>query len=65
MGWEFAVTELALIVVQSVVVENSNSDWSRGALGVGRHGTGSSGTLGDPDMYIQSAMPPPQWLRTR
>ena len=58
MRWKLAIVALVLAVAQSAHAQSVNSDWSLGGgVGIGRHATGFSGTLGDPE-YSGSSMPP-------
>ena len=60
MRWTLAVAALAVAAAAapSGHAQNVNSDWSLGGgVGISRHATGFSGTLGDPE-YSGSSMPP-------
>ena len=61
MRWKLALAVLAFpaVIASGASAQNPNSDWSLGGgIGVGRHGTGFSGTLGDPDYYSGTSRPP-------
>jgi hypothetical protein len=61
MRWKLALAVLAFpaVIASGASAQNSNSDWSLGGgIGVSRHGTGFSGTLGDPDYYSGTSRPP-------
>jgi hypothetical protein len=54
-----ALLLMATAMAGEASAQNVNSDWSLGgSTGIGRHGTGFSGTLGDPDLYSGSSRPP-------
>jgi len=60
MQWKFVVAAFALAAATAggAFAQNPNSDWSLGGgTGIGRHGTGFSGTLGDPG-YLGTSRPP-------
>ena len=60
MRWKLAVATLAfaMAAAQNALAQNPNSDWSLGGgTGIGRHGTGFSGTQGDPE-YTGTSRPP-------
>ena len=60
MRWKLAVVALAFAAAATpgAQAQNANSDWSRGGgIGIGRHETGFSGTLGDPE-YSGTSAPP-------
>jgi hypothetical protein len=61
MRWKLALAVLAFpaVIASGASAQNPNSDWSLGGgTGIGRHGTGFSGTLGDPDYYSGTSRPP-------
>ena len=61
MRWRLALAALAFpaIIASGASAQNPNSDWSLGGgIGVSPHGTGFSGTLGDPDYYSGTSRPP-------
>jgi len=54
-----ALLLMAAATAGSVSAQSVNSDWSLGGgTGIGRHATGFSGTMGDPDLYSGSSRPP-------
>src|ERR1700738_1997753 len=54
-----ALALIALATAGDAFAQNPNSDWSLGGgIGVTPHGTGFSGTLGDPDYYSGTSRPP-------
>jgi hypothetical protein len=54
-----ALLLMAAATAGGASAQNVNSDWSLGGgTGIGRHATGFSGTLGDPDLYSGSSRPP-------
>ena len=54
-----ALLLLAAATAGTVSAQSVNSDWSLGGgTGIGRHATGFSGTMGDPDLYSGSSRPP-------
>ena len=60
MRWKLAIAALAFAAAAAggTHAQNPNSDWSLGGgTGIGRHGTGFSGTLGDPE-YSGTSRPP-------
>jgi hypothetical protein len=60
MRWKFVVAAFAFAAATGggASAQNPNSDWSLGGgVGVGRHGTGFSGTSGDPN-YSGTSRPP-------
>jgi len=58
MRWIFAAVALVLFAAPGAYAQNLNSDWSLGGgVGISRHATGFSGTLGDPE-YSGSSRPP-------
>ena len=62
MKAKFAVPALLLMAMATAgaaSAQNVNSDWSLGGgTGIGRHATGFSGTMGDPDLYSGTSRPP-------
>jgi hypothetical protein len=60
MRWKLALVVLAFpaVIASGASAQNPNSDWSLDGGGIGRHGTGFSGTLGDPDYYSGTSRPP-------
>ena len=59
MRWKLAAAALALFAAQGASAQSLNSDWSLGGgTGIGRHATGFSGTMGDPDLYSGTSRPP-------
>ena len=60
MRWKFVAAAFAFAAATAggASAQNPNSDWSLGGVGVSRHGTGFSGTLGDPDYYSGTSRPP-------
>jgi hypothetical protein len=61
MRWKLAAVAFALAAATAggVSAQNLNSDWSLGGgTGIGRHATGFSGTMGDPDYYSGTSRPP-------
>jgi hypothetical protein len=60
MRWKFVAAAFALAAATAggASAQNPNSDWSLGGgVGVSRHATGFSGTLGDPDYSGTSRAP--------
>src|SRR5947209_20501889 len=58
MRWKLAAAALTLFAAQGASAQNPNSDWSLGGgTGIGRHATGFSGTMGDPQ-YSGTSRPP-------
>jgi hypothetical protein len=54
-----ALLLMAVATAGGASAQNVNSDWSLGGgTGIGRHATGFSGTMGDPDLYSGSSRPP-------
>ena len=54
-----ALLLMATVAAGDASAQNVNSDWSLGGgTGIGRHGTGFSGTMGDPDLYSGTSRPP-------
>ena len=54
-----ALLAMAVAMAGAASAQNVNSDWSLGGgTGIGRHATGFSGTLGDPDLYSGTSRPP-------
>src|ERR1700730_592973 len=54
-----ALALIALATAGDAFAQNPNSDWRLGGgIGVTPHGTGFSGTLGDPDYYSGTSRPP-------
>jgi hypothetical protein len=53
-----AAALLAIAIAGDAFAQNPNSDWSLGGgVGIGRHATGFSGTMGDPQ-YSGTSRPP-------
>ena len=60
MRWNLALAALALpaFIASGASAQNPNSDWSLGGgTGIGRHATGFSGTMGDPEYSGTSRAP--------
>src|SRR5437870_9669588 len=54
-----ALLLMAMATAGDASAQNINSDWSLGGgTGIGRHATGFSGTMGDPDLYSGTSRPP-------
>ena len=54
-----AVALMTMAAAGGASAQNVNSDWSLGGgTGLGRHATGFSGTMGDPDFYSGTSRPP-------
>jgi hypothetical protein len=54
-----ALALMAMATAGDASAQNVNSDWSLGGgTGIGRHATGFSGTMGDPDLYSGTSRPP-------
>ena len=54
-----ALLLMAMATAGAASAQNINSDWSLGGgTGIGRHATGFSGTMGDPDLYSGTSRPP-------
>ena len=54
-----ALLLMAMATAGAASAQNVNSDWSLGGgTGIGRHATGFSGTMGDPDLYSGTSRPP-------